>query len=195
MQPVWLSSPCGDIAPSIFLEAIDSLINELATGDTKNPDIKVTDILLDQSWFEEPLDNSDPRLSAHMAHLQYSVSRLTDTRPYNSNFAADFPGFAAASVSHDDLCTLQLFYAAHNLTMSKLFEASTLLKRQARNRFIYSTIPTSDGPMSRLQALTGSPLHAPLIENYMTTGKYASALFASFPRLRLLLPPVIHHAL
>ena len=130
-----------------------------------------------------------------MAHLQYSVSRPTDTRPYNSNFAADFPGFAAASVSHDDLCTLQLFYAAHNLTMSKLFEASTLLKRQARNRFICSTIPTPDGPMSRLQALTGSPLHAPLIENCVTTSKYASALFVSFPRLRLLLPPVLHHAL
>ena len=178
-----------------LLEAIESLINELTTGDAKNPDIKVTDILLDQSWFEEPLDISDPRLASHMAYLQYSVSRQPVTRPYNSDFAADFPGFAAASVSHDDLCTLQLFYAAHNLAMSKLFEASTLLKRQARNRFICSTIPTPDGPMSRLQALTGSPLHAPLIENCVTTSKYASALFVSFPRLRLLLPPVLHHAL
>ena len=79
--------------------------------------------------------------------------------------------------------------------MSKLFKASTLLKRQARNRFVCSTIPTPDGPMSRLQALTGSPLNAPLVENYMTTGKYASALFESFPRLRLLLPPAINYAL
>jgi len=158
-----------DRSAASLIEAIESLHDALAhaTGDMDHAGIKVTDIWLDRSWFEESLDISDTRLSAHMARLQYSVSRLTETRPYNRNFAADFHGFAAASVSHDDICTLQLFYAAHNLTMSKLFEARILLKRQARNRFICSTIPTQDGPMSRPQALTGSPLNAPLVETYM----------------------------
>jgi hypothetical protein len=73
--------------------------------------------------------------------------------------------------------------------MSKLFEASILLKRQARNRFVCTTIDTVDGTMSRLQALTGSHFNAPLLETRLANAaKYASAIFDSFPHLRLLLP-------
>jgi hypothetical protein len=88
--PVLTTIP--DRSAASLIEAIESLHDELAhtTGDMDKAGIKVANVSLDQSWFEGPLDISDIRLSAHMARLHYTVSRLPGTRPNNHNFAADF---------------------------------------------------------------------------------------------------------
>jgi len=148
----------------------------------------VNNISLDQSWFEEHFDISDTSATAHTTRLNYILTRLPVTRPSGRAIAPDIHGLATASVSHDDLCTLQTFYIAQGFKDIMLFEVSIDLKRQARNRFICNIIPTPSGPMSRLNALTGSPLHAPVIEcTWMNTDSCAGALFDSFPHLRLLL--------
>jgi len=169
--PVLTTIP--DRSAASLIEAIESLHDELAhtTGDMDKAGIKVANVSLDQSWFEGPLEIFDIRLSAHMASLHYTVSRLPATRSDNQTLAADFYGLAAA----------------HTLKTSQLFEPSILMKRQARKRFVCTTINTVDGPMSRLQALTGSPLNAPLLETRMANTDKC-ALFDSFPHLRLLLP-------
>jgi len=142
----------------------------------------VDHIALDQSWFEEPLDISDASAADHGARLHYQLTRIPATRSSSHAIAPDLHGLAAASASHDDLCTLNTFYVAQGFKDIGLYGPSTDLKRQARNRFICNIINTPNGPMSRLHALTDSPLNAPLVTSHLMNSKtYAGALSDSFP--------------